>query len=429
MKCRNDKRNESKKSHDDKKIEAKKSRDDKNSESKKTECKKRCDDKKMELKKSHVKKIDSKEGYDQDGKSIKTKPLTLKPVSQLKESSLFGSLLENVEKSSQKKRKSSSLGSDHNKNFKYSKNEKVKSKDDPAVSKTPPAPVPVPNVPRKVSGILIVERGSVMTKRAVRWRDDKELVQVEYFEVDVAERVNVHKLKFEEVRQQELVKERSLLSTRHNPMEKGGDEKPWKGLKILDNCGRGNFMAGSKSGERDLQRMREERVLPIVCFGNIPMNPSEPEISISSNVLGVGTIARDILADDISGEGTEVDYSAEGWPEPSVIMAICEDGIMAGQFYGGGEAHRGHRGRADVGHDQEHGRHAEEGMGQRFSSSHPHSRVFGRGAAAASWATRGFRGGFDTQGRGGFGGRRNVPCKYWRRGACRDGQACKFLHI
>merc|ERR1719341_512945 len=427
MKCRNDKRNESKKSHDDKKIEAKKSRDDKNSESKKTECKKRCDDKKMELKKSHVKKIDSKEGYDQDGKSIKTKPLTLKPVSQLKESSLFGSLLENVEKSSQKKRKSSSLGSDHNKNLKYSKSEKDKAKDDPAVSKAPSAPVPVPNVPRKVSGILIVDRGSVMTKRTVRWQDDKELVQVEYFEVDAAERVNVHKLKFEEVRQQELAKERSLLSTRHNSMEKEGDEKPWRGLKILDNCGRGKFMAGSKSGEREMQRMREERVLPIVRFGNSPINPSEPEVSISSNTLGVGT-TRDILADDISGEGTEVDYSAEGWPEPSLIVGRCEDGIMAGQFYGGGETFRSQV-VAGPGHDQERSRYAAEGMGQRFSSSHPHSRGFGGGASAASWATRGFRGGFDTHGRGGFGGKRNVPCKYWRRGACRDGQDCKFLHI
>merc|ERR1719341_2559089 len=258
MKCRNDKRNESKKSHDDKKIEAKKSHDDKNSESKKTEGKKRCDDKKMEVKKSHDKKIDSKGGHDQDEKSIQTiPPLTLKPVSQLKESSLFGSLLENVEKSSLKKRKLSSLGSDH-KNYKYSKTEKVKAKDDPAVSKTPPSPVPVPNVPRKVSGILIVERGSVMTKRTVRWRDDQEPVQVEYFEIDAAERVNVHKLKFEEVRQQELAKERSLLLTRHNSMEKEGDEKPWRGLKILDNCGRGKFMAGSKSGEREMQRMREE---------------------------------------------------------------------------------------------------------------------------------------------------------------------------
>merc|ERR1719341_303312 len=260
MKCRNDKRNESKKSHDDKKIEAKKSRDDKNSESKKTECKKRCDDKKMELKKSHVKKIDSKEGYDQDGKSIKTKPLTLKPVSQLKESSLFGSLLENVEKSSQKKRKSSSLGRDHNKNSKYSKTEKVEAKDDSAMSKSATAPVTVANVPRKVLGILIVERGSV-PKRTVSWRDDEELVRIEYFEVDASERVNVHKLKFEEVRQQERVKERSLLSTRHNPVEKEGDENPWKGLTVLDNCGRSNFKAGNKSGERELQRMREEREL------------------------------------------------------------------------------------------------------------------------------------------------------------------------
>merc|ERR1719470_606716 len=312
-------------------------------------------------------------------KQTKSKSLlTLKPVSQLKESSLFGSLLENVEKSSQKKRKLSSQGGDHNKNSKYSKTEKAKAKDDPPISKSPPAPVTVANVPRRVSGILIVERGSVVTKRAVKWRDDEELVQVEYFEVDEAERVNVHKLMFEEIRQQELVKERSLLSTRHKSSKKEAAENPWKGLKILDNCGRGSFQAGNKSGEKELQRMREERVLPIVCFGNIPLNPSEPDVSINRNILGVGT-TRDILADDISGEGTEVDYSAEGWPEPSGILAGYEDGIGAGHFYGGSEALRG---QVDASHG--HGRHAGEGMGPRISSSHHHSRGFGRGSAAAS---------------------------------------------
>ena len=80
-----------------------------------------------------------------------------------------------------------------------------------------------------------------MAKRTVKWRDDEDLVQVEYFEVDTSERLNVHKLKFEEVRQQERVKERSLLSTRYNPLEKEVDENPWRGLKVLDNYGRSNF--------------------------------------------------------------------------------------------------------------------------------------------------------------------------------------------
>ena len=106
----------------------------------------------------------------------------------------------------------------------------------------------------------------------------------------------------------------------------------------------------------------------------------------------------------------------------------CEEGIGAGQFYGGCDAARGQVD-AGHGHDQEHGRLPGGGIGQRFSSSHPHSRGFGRGAAAASLAMSGFRGGFDTRGRGGFGGKRNVPCKYWRRGTCRDGQDCKFMHI
>jgi hypothetical protein len=217
-KCDINKKPEANRSHDYKKSEAKRSRDAKNPEVKKSR-----DEKKPEAKKNHGKKLevkkchddknpDAKKSHDEkkpesktshDMKSTRPKPaLTLKPVSQLKESSLFGSLLENVEKSSLKKMKLISLGGDYNKNSKYSKTKKVKLKDDHAVNeapgngRSPPPLVPVANVSRKVSGILIVERGSVVTKRTVKWRDDEDLVQIEFFEVDASERVNVHKLKF-----------------------------------------------------------------------------------------------------------------------------------------------------------------------------------------------------------------------------------------
>merc|ERR1719318_1153764 len=108
-----DKKSESKTSHNDKKSVSKKSHDDKTSEFKTSRYDKKSDKKSHEEKselESH-KKADSKQGHDNVMKQTKTKSLlTLKPVSQLKESSLFGSLLENVEKSSQKKRKLSSQG-------------------------------------------------------------------------------------------------------------------------------------------------------------------------------------------------------------------------------------------------------------------------------------------------------------------------------
>ena len=67
-----------------------------------------------------------------------------------------------------------------------------------------------PILPRKVSGILIIERGLVKRKR-VSWRQEEDLVQVKFFEVDTNERVNVCKLKFEEVCRQEREKDRKIF--------------------------------------------------------------------------------------------------------------------------------------------------------------------------------------------------------------------------
>ena len=164
--------------------------------------------------------------------------------------------------------------------------------------------------------------------------------------------------------------------------------------------------------------------MPIVKFGDVPLNASEPELSINRNIVDVVTV-RDIIAEDISGEGTEVDYSAEEWPEPA---GYSEEGIGAAQFYPAREALDAQDKFVHV-HENVHG-HGKKtggGVGQRFPR-YSHGRGFGRGAPACQ-ATRGFRGGFDIRGRGGFGGRRNVTCKYWRRGSCRDGQNCIFLHV
>jgi len=362
-------------------------------------------------------KVSSSKGGEKDDKSkvIAKSGISLKPVSQLKESSLFGDLLENVEKSAAKKRKMSSI-EEYKKRAKHSKTVEKKVDD---VSNRMSVPEPVVTVPRKVCGILIVERGTETNKKSIKWREDENLVQVEYFAVDIAERVNVHKLKFEEVRRQECEKERSLLTTRNNApaTEKDFDDEPLTGLKLLTNCGRTNFKSGNKSQEKEYQRLREESVLPSVCLGDAPANPSEPDVTQNRNLFAVGT-TRDILADDVSGEGTEVDYSSGGWPMPIGSVLRYDDGIGAGQFYGDSESF----------HDGDHVIEFDLGKAGQRLPSNPISKGFGRGAAA-SQPIRGFRGGFDARGRGGFGGKRTVPCMYWRRGNCRDGQTCKFLHL
>merc|ERR1712179_477316 len=84
----------------------------------------------------------------------------------------------------------------------------------------------VASVPRKVSGILVVERGAAPMKK-VQWLEGN-LVQVEFFEVDANERVNVHKLKFEDARQKEREEDRLRLKEEISKQEALKEEESGK---------------------------------------------------------------------------------------------------------------------------------------------------------------------------------------------------------
>merc|ERR1712025_1244616 len=285
-----------------------------------------------------------------------------------------------------------------------------------------------PVLPRRDSGILVIERGIVEQKK-VSWREEEDLVQVELFEVDTNERVNVHKLKFDEVRRQEREKDRKMLGEEiersQNVPKDNGDEEPLLSITKLSQCGRTDFNTGAKSKEREIQRMREERVLPSIRFGALPSEPSEPDIT--SNESTDLVVTRTIRCEDISGEATTVDYSAEGWPEPKGTSLRYEDGVGALQLYGVAGTSPQHQDLVNHGPHLYPGRHGE--IGQRFSRG-AHNRGFGRGGAAMQ-QMGGFRGGLvdTTRGRREFGGTRNIPCRYWRSGHCRDGQNCHFRHM
>merc|ERR1719209_2498472 len=326
-----------------------------------------------------------------------TKPrISLKPVSKLKESSCFGSFLEKIEKTS-RKRKVGSL-------------EEYKSK-------------------RKLSEsskeILKVERG-VVPKKKVRWLEE-ELVQVEFFEVDANERINVHKLKFEDARQKEREKDRLRLKeeiSKQVALKEEENEENLVGMHLLTDTGRINFIAGVRSEEREIQRLREERVLSNVQLGGQPVDPSEPDMSRDNST---SVVTRTILYEDISGEGTKVDYSEEGWPEPKGSRLQFEEGFGAMQFYGeAGKEHLG--GQQEQGLCVYNGRLGE--LGHRVGRG-AHYRGFGRGGATLQ-QMGGFRGAVNRGGGRrdlGLGGKRNIPCKYWRKGSCRDGVNSKFLHL
>merc|ERR1712142_13303 len=402
------------------KVEKKRSQELKSKEVKKFET----DAESKKLKKPDIKSRPLKLGL-KEGVKGKT-GVTLKPVSRLKESSMFANCLENLERTAKRRKKSSfEEYKTKRKSSESSKEEELKEVNDcKNVLNLPVGPF----LPRKVSGILVIERGLVKQKK-VSWREEEDLVQVEFFEVDTNERVNVHKLKFEEVRRQEREKDRKMLKEEiersQNVPKDDCDEEPLLGFTHLSQCGRTNFNPGVKSKEREIQRMREERVLPSIRFGTLPLEPSEPDFS--NNASPELVVTRAILCEDISGEATTVDYSTEGWPEPKGTSLRYEDGFGALQFYGMAGTSPQHQDLVKQGPLLYPGRHGE--IGQRFSRG-AHNRGFGRGGAAMQ-QMGGFRGGAvdTTRGNREFGGTRNIPCKYWRRGRCRDGQNCHFRHI
>jgi len=367
---------------DEVKVEKKRSQELKSMEGKNFETGAELKKLKKPDTKSRPLKLSLKEGV--EGKS----GVTLQPVSKLKESSMFASCLENLERTVKRRKKSSfeEYKSKRKSSESFKEGEGKEVDDRKNLLKQPAGPI----LPRRVSGILVIERGIVEQKK-VSWREEEDLVQVEFFKVDTNERVNVHKLKFEEVRRQEREKDRKMLKEEidrsQNVPKDDFDEEPLLGFTHLSQCGRTNFNPGAKSKEREIQRMREERVLPSIRFGALPVEPSEPDIT--SNESTDLVVTRTILCEDISGEATTVDYSAEGWPEPKGSSLRYEDGVGALQFYGVAETSPQHQEMVQQGPLLYPGRHGE--IGQRFSRG-AHNRGFGRGGAAMQ-QMGGFRGG------------------------------------
>merc|ERR1712073_200901 len=93
---------------------------------------------------------------------------------------------------------------------------------------------PTSDLPREVRGILVYVKGN-KAKKKIQWKEERELVSVEYFEVDETERVNVWKVKtFEEARKKEAMFEKSKLSTGYNEKDEDTeDNKQWKLLPIV----------------------------------------------------------------------------------------------------------------------------------------------------------------------------------------------------
>ena len=181
---------------------------------------------------------------------------------------------------------------------------------------------PTSDLPREVRGILVYAKGN-KAKRKITWKQDKDLVSVEYFELDETERSNVYKEKsFEEMKKKEAMFEKS----KYNTGFKGEDEKSWKFVKITfegevkETLDRIYGSYGTSSSERKTQEERELTVLKALQFGATPKDPAEPDPGSCDKT---GILAKEIPFDDMSDNKEESSYSytALGWP-----------GVISGQF-------------------------------------------------------------------------------------------------
>merc|ERR550519_46176 len=172
---------------------------------------------------------------------------------------------------------------------------------------------PKSSLPREVIGILVYAKGIGKTKKSIKWEEEPNLVQIEYFEINEDERVNVNKIKFETARQRELALEKSYLSGNKNQMDEESPENriPWR-LVLLDSDPPVDVY-GKDSAEKGVQELRENSVLQALFFNNkIPSDPSEPDVS--SLPRGEPKL---IPGEDTSDQAEAVtDFSSEGWPDP-----------------------------------------------------------------------------------------------------------------
>jgi len=180
---------------------------------------------------------------------------------------------------------------------------------------------PTKPLTRDVRGILVYVKGNKPKKR-ISWREERDLVAIEYFELDEDERCNVYKEKsFEEMKKREAMFEKSKLSTGFNESD---DSKLWKLIPIdfdgenVEVQDRLKKVYGSSSKEKTVQEEREGRVLKALLFNQSPKDPSEPDPG-SNDKLGV--VTQEIPIDDSSDNKDESTFSHMVWPQPSGYSA------------------------------------------------------------------------------------------------------------
>ncbi|XP_068620992.1 serine/threonine-protein phosphatase 1 regulatory subunit 10 [Battus philenor] len=152
-------------------------------------------------------------------------------------------------------------------------------------------------------------------KKSIRWKPDTELEEIQYFELDETERVNVTKT-FTDMKYLERIHEREAFQKGRNLSNDDVMEErtSWKPLILIDLDGQIQVEYGKNSKEKDIQAIRQKGTLQPLYFHKsmIPDSPFEPEIETH-------TYSEPIVIplDDVTGNQDNIsDFRNMPWPEP-----------------------------------------------------------------------------------------------------------------
>ena len=172
--------------------------------------------------------------------------------------------------------------------------------------------------PREVKGILVYHRGKGKRNKAIKWKPETKLVEVKYFDMDDEERVNVNKLKFENMRAIESQMEKEAVKQKDMQTELEHLEVTWYTPKRIDiGDTREPFTPGEGSEESKVQFAREKMVLEALYFNKAMTPPTPAEPDPETNPVRKEQLIIP-LEDKEAGEEAEIDFKAVGWPEPKV---------------------------------------------------------------------------------------------------------------
>lgn len=151
-------------------------------------------------------------------------------------------------------------------------------------------------------------------KKSIKWKPDSELEEIQYFELDETERVNVTKT-FTDMKYLERIHEREAFQKGRNLSNDDVMEErtSWRPLIPIETEGQIQVEHGKNSKEKDIQAMRQKGTLQPLYFHKamIPDSPLEPEPE--THPYSEPTV---IPLDDITGNQDNVsDFRNMPWPE------------------------------------------------------------------------------------------------------------------